>query len=182
MELFDAIKVPEGFFQLHAYDANSGQLVDKVEGYNIVVNHGREALARLLGAHDPGSDPPTGDYTGVASWHVDTMRFGDGGHQTTPSFDPLVMLTVAVTDEDLYGTEHIAKTAAATWPAERKVTFTSTIEAAEGNGAGTLEYSEAGLFYGVSDGASTWMFAHKAFGYIVKNNTIKLVATWTFTF
>lgn len=179
MDLQDIMRVPEGFFQLHAYDANSGRLVDKTEGFNIVVNHGREALARLLGAHDPSGDPPGGDYTGVASWHVDTMRFGDGGHDPG---DQTVMLTVSVTDDDLYGTEHIAKTAVQTWLSERKVTFTSTIEAAEGNGAGTLEYSEAGLFYGVSDGASTWMFAHKAFGYIVKNNTIKLVATWTFTF
>jgi hypothetical protein len=179
MELIDTMRVPEGFFQLHSYDAESGQLLDVVEGHNIVVNHGREALARLLGNHDPGSDPPTGDYSGVASWHVDTMRFGDGGHDPG---DQTVMVTVSVTDEDLYGTEHIAKTAAATWPAERKVTFTSTVEAAEGNGSGFLEYSEAGLYYGVGAGTSTWMFAHKAFGYIVKNNTIKLVATWTFTF
>ena len=179
MNLIDTVRVPDGIFVLSSYDAESGRLIDRVNGHNIVVNHGREAMARLLGAHDPSGDPPGGDYTGVASWNVDTMRFGDGGHNPG---DQTVMLTVSVTDEDLYGTEHIAKIAAATWPEERKVTFTSTIEAAEGNGAGTLEYSEAGLFYGVSDGASTWMFAHKAFGYIVKNNTIKLVATWTFTF
>jgi len=135
-----------------------------VTGENIVVNDGREALARLLGA-DPGD------------WFVDTMKFGDGGHDVV---DQTIMETVDVTDDDLYGTEHFSYdvTSTTTWPALRKVQFVATVEAAEGNGAGTLEYSEAGLFYD----SGTVMFAHKAFGYIVKNNTIRLVATWTFTF
>jgi hypothetical protein len=165
MNLFDSIKVPVGVFDLRAFDASSGSLVQHVTGENIVVNDGREALARLLG-NDPGD------------WYVDTMKFGDGGHTagTPPGLE-----TVDVTDTDLYGTIHISKDvtgAGTTWPATRKVTFTATVEAAEGNGAGSLEYSEAGLYYNA--GAS--MFAHKAFGYIVKNATIRLVATWTFVF
>jgi len=106
------------------------------------------------------------------------MKFGDGGHTATV---PPGMVAVDVTDTDLYGAIHISKDvtgAGTTFPATRKVTFTATVEAAEGNGTGVLEYSEAGLYYN----AGTQMFSHKSFGYIVKNDTIRLVATWTFTF
>ena len=103
------------------------------------------------------------------------MKFGDGGHDPG---DPLVMLPVAVTDDDLYGTIHIAKSVTVTFPEARKVQFVSEVETTEGNGTGTLEYSEAGLYYN----SGTQMFAHKAFGYIVKNVTIRLVATWIFVF
>ena len=166
MNLMDSIRIPDGFFSLRSYEEMSGRLIDEVEGYNIVVNDGREALARLLG-NDSGQD-----------WFVDTMKFGDGGHEVA---DPTDMVAVDVTDADLHGNIHISKDitgAGTTWPAARKVTFTATIEAGEGNGAGTLEYSEAGLYY---DSGNS-MFAHKAHGYIVKNSTIRLVATWTFTF
>jgi hypothetical protein len=164
MNLFDTVKVPVGVFDLRAFHAPSGRLVQHVTGENIVVNDGREALARLLGN-------ASGD------WFVDTMKFGDGGHD--PS-DVTVMETVDVTDTDLYGNENFSYdvTSTTTWPSDRKVQFEATVEAAEGNGTGTLEYSEAGLYYA----SGTLMFAHKAFGYIVKNSTIKLVATWTFTF
>jgi hypothetical protein len=173
MNLLDAIKVPMGHFQLDSYDAFTGQLLDHIEGANIVVNDGREALARLLGNSGPDG--------GVTTWYVDTMKFGKGGHNPG---DVLEMVEVLVTDSDLYDqtADHITVdqdvTGTTTWPAARKVTFEATVEAAEGNGSGVLEYSEAGLYY---DSGSI-MFAHKAFGYIVKNNTIKLVATWTFTF
>jgi len=103
------------------------------------------------------------------------MKFGDGGHNPA---DPTEMETVAVTDDDLYGTIHISKSVTTTFPALRKVQFEAEVETSEGNGAGTLEYSEAGLYY--NSGVS--MFAHKAFGYIVKNDTMRIVATWTFTF
>ena len=106
---------------------------------------------------------------------MDTMKFGDGGHDP---LDVTSMVAVDVTDDDLYGTIHISKAVAVTWPSLRKVNFQATVEAAEGNGAGVLEYSEAGLYYN----SGTAMFSHKAFGYIVKNNTIRLVADWTFTF
>ncbi|RLC66196.1 MAG: hypothetical protein DRH97_06850, partial [Chloroflexi bacterium] len=138
-----------------------------------MVNDGREALARLLGA-DPGD------------WFVDFMKFGSGGHNPD---DATEMGSVDVTDDDLYSVggggdwSHAGGeaynfeydvTSTTTWPSPlRKVQFEATVEATEGNGAGTLEYSEAGLFYD----SGTVMFAHKAFGYIVKNNTIKLVAT-----
>lgn len=184
MDFIDAIKVPEGIFQLRSYDVRTGQLIDFVEGTNIVVNYGREALARLLGAHDPSLDPPDGDYTGVISWHVDKMKFGNGGHNP---LDVTEMLAVSVADTDLYATNPLQVFEADTtvsWPSfgSRKVTFTASMEAAEGNSPTDLidpyEYSEAGLYY--SEG--TMMFAHKAFGYVVKNSTIRLVATWTFTF
>lgn len=148
-------------------------------GENIVVNDGREALARLLG-NDTGN------------WFVDYMKFGSGGHDPA---DPTIMKSVDVTDTDLYsvvggGTPAHAGgeaynfefdvTSSTTWPSvgSRKVVFEGIVEATEGNDTGTLEYSEAGLYYN----GGTAMFAHKAFGYIVKNNTIRLVATWTFTF
>lgn len=186
MEFFDTIKVPEGRFQLWAYNDATGKLVDYVEGNNIVVNNGREALARLLGAHDPTApgETPDGDFTGVLSWSVDTLKFGNGGHDVV---DVTIMNAVSVTDDDLYATDPLQVFEAATtasWPSfgSRKVTFTATMEAAEGNSPTDLidpyEYSEAGLYYA----SGTMMFAHKAFGYVVKNSTIRLVATWTFTF
>jgi hypothetical protein len=185
MEFIDAIKVPEGIFQLRSYDARTGQLIDFVEGTNIVVNFGREALARLLGAHDPSVAPlPDGDFTGVASWHVDTMKFGNGGHNPV---DVTEMLAVSVTDDDLYAANPLQVFEApttASWTSfgSRKVTFTASMEIDEGNSPTDLvdpyEYSEAGLYFS----GGSMMFAHKAFGYVVKNSTIKLVATWTFTF
>ena len=172
MDLFDTVKVPEGFLQIRAYEANTGRLVDLVEGHNIVVNDGREALARLLGNSGPDG--------GVTSWHVDTMKFGKGGHNP---LNPLEMVAVSVTDTDLYDqgatpAYYPDKTVTVSFPSYRKVTFEASVEAAEGNGTGVLEYSEAGLYYDTGQ----IMFSHKAFGYIVKNNTIRLVATWTFTF
>ena len=185
MDFIDAIKVPEGVFQLRSYDVRTGQLVDFVEGTNIVVNYGREALARLLGAHDPVADPPDGVYTGVISWHVDKMKFANGGHDP---LDVTVMLPVSVTDTDLTPDpdpdQLFEADVVATWPSfgSRKVTFTAYMEAAEGNSPTDLidpySYSEAGLYF--SEG--NLMFAHKAFGYVVKNSTIRLMATWTFTF
>lgn len=165
MRLMDKVWVPEGSLRVQAYDG-LGRLVDDFEGPNIVVNDGREALARLLGNNSS------------QDWFVDTMKFGDGGHNPA---NPSEMVAVAVTDSDLYGTTHISKDvtgAGTTWPETKKVTFTASIEASEGNGTGTLEYSEAGLYYN----SGTQMFAHKAFGYIIKNSTIRIVATWTFTF
>jgi hypothetical protein len=103
------------------------------------------------------------------------MKFGDGGHDP---LDQTSMVAVDVTDDDLYGNIHISKAVTVSWPALRKVTFEATVETTEGNGTGFLEYSEAGLYYN----SGTAMFSHKAFGYIVKNDTIRLVATWTFTF
>jgi len=186
MEFFDDVKVPEGFFQLHAYDARSGKLVDYVEGHNIVVNDGREALARLLGHHDPVLDPIlSGPAAGVVSWYVDTLAFGDGGHDPDSVGDQTVMTPVLVTDTGLYGTTHVTRPVTVTWPSYRKVVFEATVESTEGNHPSppaVNEYSEAGLFYGTSPGNSMVMFAHKSFGYVVKNETIRLVATWTFTF
>jgi hypothetical protein len=136
------------------------------------VNDGRESLARLVGN--------SGAYGGVTTWYPDTMKFGKGGHNP---LNQLEMVTVSVTDTDLYDqgatpAYYPDKSVTVTHPALRKVSFESTVDVGEGNGTGTLEYSEAGLFY--DSGAVMW--SHKAFGYIVKNNTIKLVATWTFTF
>ena len=165
MQLHDKVYVPEGVLEIRLYDAQ-GRLQDYVVGRNMVVNDGREALARLL-----GND-------GTQDWFVDTMKFGDGGHNPA---NPAEMVEVFVTDTDLYGTIHISKDVTGvgtTFPSTKKVTFTASVEAAEGNGAGTLEYSEAGLYY---DGGNS-MFAHKAFGYIIKNDTMRIVATWTFTF
>jgi hypothetical protein len=182
MDLYDHIMVPEGFFQLHVYDAPSGKLVDYVEGHNIVVNDGREALARLLGNHDPILNPPP---SGVTSWYVDTLSFGDGGHDPDNIGDQTIMTPVLVTDTDLYGTKHISRPVTVSWPSYRKVVFEATVESTEGNHPSppaVNEYSEAGLFYGDTPGTSTVMFAHKSFGYVVKNETIRLVATWTFTF
>jgi len=169
MNLLDSITVPEGFFQLRAIEASTGRLVDYVEGHNIVVNDGRESLARLVGN--------SGAANGVTTWYPDTMKFGKGGHNP---LNQLEMVTVSVTDTDLYdgGASWPDKSVTVTFPSVRKVSFEATVDVGEGNGTGTLEYSEAGLYY--DSGAVLW--AHKAFGYIVKNNTIKLVATWTFTF
>lgn len=185
MEFKDNVKVPTGWLTICAYDGR-GRLIDKMEGENIVVNYGREALARLLGGHDPVADAAAlvgTPYEGIETWVVNTMGFGKGGHDAG---DPLIMEAVSVTDTALYDetVNHPRVEAVATWSAgDRKVTFTAEVDTTEGNGTGTLEYSEAGLFFGdTTGGDSDVLFAHKAFGYIVKNNTIKLVATWTFTF
>jgi hypothetical protein len=164
--LYDKVSVPEGVFKLYAWGPN-GTLVDYVEGHNIVVNGGRNALSRLI-----GGDTSLG---ALADWTVDTIKFGDGGHN--PS-DPTEMIAVDVTDSDLYGSIIISKSVTTIFPATRQVQFSATVETSEGNGSGTQEYSEAGLYYD----SGTTMFAHKSFGYVVKNSTIRLTATWLFTF
>jgi len=173
MRLDDHVYIPDGVLELRAYNTQ-GKLLDYVHGGNIVVNGGREALARLMG-NDPGS------------WSVDAMKFGDAGHEP---LTPHNMVPVDVSDTDLYGTTHVTigltgsgvgdfQTMDVNWPVEgKKVQFVAPVEADQGNGTDTAEYSEAGLFY--NNGSI--MFAHKSFSYIIKNSTIRLVATWTFTF
>lgn len=166
MFMRDTVNVPVGVFKLYAWDMQ-GRLVDYVEGHNIVVNNGRNALARII-----GGDTSLG---ALVDWTVDTIKFGDGGHDPA---DPTIMETVDVTDAGLYGSTLITKSVTVTFPATRQVQFSATIDTSEGNGSGTQEYSEAGLYFD----SGTTMFAHKAFGYVVKNSTIRLTATWLFTF
>jgi len=165
MNVSEKVSVPNGYLVIKSYDIN-GKLVDQVEGYNIITNDGREALAHLMG-NDSTLD-----------WYVDEIQLSDGGHNPV---DVTEMLPVNVTDTDLFHAAVFTKAitdANISFPSTRKVTFSSSMETTEGNGTGTQAYSEAGLFYR----SGTFMFTHKTFGYVIKNNTTRLVITWTFTF
>ena len=162
----ESVPVPNGYLVIKSYNT-SGRLIDQVEGYNIITNEGREALAHLMG-NDSADD-----------WFVDTIKLSDGGHNP---IDVTEMLPVNVTDTDLFNaaifTKSITTVSNISFPSVRKVTFSSSMETTEGNAGGTQAYSEAGLFYR----GGTIMFTHKTFGYVIKNNTTRLVITWTFTF
>jgi len=169
MNLLEKVKVPVGYLVIQSYDLD-GHLIDQVEGENIIVNNGREALAHLMG-NDSTLD-----------WHIDAIKLSNGGYGSNadPS-DITVMKPVNVTDEDLFNTPLFTKEitdANISFPDTRKVVFSSSMEANEGNYGDSQDYSEAGLYYR----NGTLMFTHRAFGYVIKNDKTRLAITWTFTF
>ena len=166
-----------GVLEIIKTHATSGEVVEHIEGDNLVVNGGRSGMAHLW-AGDWFTGPPTG--------YVDVMNFGDGGHD---SGDPTLPLTTEVTrtqliTEDTAGSPIIAKPVIVDYPdgdGGTRVRFTATVGAAEGNDGGTNPgrrgYSEAGLYR--NDGV---LAAHKTFGLITKTDEFILTFRWTFIF
>ena len=168
MFLADLVQPPTGHVNIKVYD-KLGKLIDEIDGDNVIVNDGRIALAHWTGG-DVGS-----------SWLIDHIKYSDGGHD--PS-DPTQMLPVYVSDTDLHHTPIFSKalqSSDVSYPAtnSRTVQFSSSMETSEGNGtSGTQAYSEVGLYYN----HGTKLFAHKTFGYVIKNSSNRLVVTWSFIF
>ena len=73
--------------------------------------------------------------------------------------------------------DHLNDTYLPTPPAETSVKFTVVVEKAEGNGTGTVAYTEAGLFC-----SDSTMFARETFPAIVKNSTRRVTFEWSILF
>lgn len=125
-------------------DGRSELLCEK----NLVVDTGKTMLAKLLGG-------------GYAGGSVDTIAFGVG-------------TTAAAGADTALGSEQFTKAAVVTYPAFNQVTFTATMEAAEG---GTNTYTELGLKATGGD-----LFSRVIIPAIVKSTLYKIKVDWTISF
>lgn len=132
--------------------------------HNLVVNQGRKVLAHLLAQ-------------GVSSYSIATMHWGTGGHLGTDILTP-VPPTVADTGlvEDVF-TKAIERYDFFPENEETTVMFTTVLEKTQGNGSGTIAYTEAGMFT-----AGGLMFARETFPAIVKTAKYRIIFEWTFLF
>lgn len=137
------------------------------DGPNCLTNGGRTNMAYLLAE-------------GPATRIVNTMKLGDGP-------DPEEPQPPAATDTDLdnvlhtmaSGTGYVGYTYLPTTgtPTETSVKFSFHLEKNEGNGGGTHNYTEAGLY--TSGGV---MFARETFERLVKNDSRKIIFSWSILF
>ena len=132
---------------------------------NIIVTRARKAMTHLVAAGD-------------ANYQITGFQAGTGGH--VPG-DPLTPIDPLVTDTAL---DVSTFTKAITLPPvyapvveESNVTLTLVMETSEGNGGGTVQYTEAGLF---SDNGN--LFARQTFPAVVKTNTRRITFDWTLYF
>lgn len=137
------------------------------EKSNLIVNGARKALAHLCGEAS-------------VSYRLDSFKLGTGGH--APG-DILTPVSPTVTDADLEtsfftkGISHGSDVYLPTPPDETSIMFTVVVEKFEGNGTGTVAYTEAGLF--CQNGT---MFARETFPAIVKNSTRRITFEWSILF
>lgn len=172
-ELLDVQKV-RGSVQILVIRESTGEVVQRFEDDNLVVNGGRSGLAHLWAGQWFGG-PPTG--------YVNEMRFGDRGHDTS---DPSLPKTTQVVRTQLFCEDEARPVIISKKPLTvdfpdgdngTRVRFTSTVGAAEGNGTGRQIFSEVGLYR--DDGV---LAAHKTFGVITKTNEFLITFRWTFQF
>jgi hypothetical protein len=137
------------------------------EKYNMIVNLARPAMSALLAEADT-------DYI------VDTFKIGTQGHDlVTP--DILTPVSPSVTDTDLIDGSPFEKAIDhynyLPILSPTSVQFVAILEKAEGNGTGTVTYTEAGLWM-----AGGNMFARETFPAIVKNSSRKVTFYWSILF
>lgn len=173
MNMSDQIRV-QGSVEIIIARADSGEIVERFEDHNIVVNQGRSGLAHLFaGAW----------FEGVPAGFVNEMRFGDRGHDVA---DPTLPRVSALTRTQLFCEDDSRPIIVARKPltvdfpdgdAGTTVRFTAVVGATEGNGTGRQGYSEVGLYR--DDGI---LAAHKTFGLITKTDEFMITFRWKFQF
>lgn len=138
------------------------------EKHNLIVNLARPAMAALLAEADT-------DYV------VDTFKIGTKGHDLGPPEDILTPVAPTVTDTALIDTSPFSKSIGSfsylPVGTPTSVQFITALEKAEGNGGGSVTYTEAGLFMNGGD-----MFARETFAAIVKNSARKITFYWQILF
>lgn len=138
------------------------------EKSNLIVNGARKALAHLI------AEVPT-------IYRIDYFKLGTGGHVVGDILTPISpTINDVALEEEVFSKaiNHGDDTYLPTPPAETSVKFTVVLEKAEGNGTGTVAYTEAGLF--CNDGVT--MFARETFPAIVKNSTRRVTFEWSILF
>lgn len=140
------------------------------EKSNLIVNGARKALAHLIA-----------DISGVQTlYRIDYFKLGTGGHAPGDILTPVSPTITDTALEELAFSkiiDHNDDTYLPTPPDETSVKFTVVVEKAEGNGSGTVAYTEAGLF--CNNGT---MFARETFPAIVKNSTRRITFEWSILF
>lgn len=173
VELKDQMSV-RGSVEIIKQLASTGEVVERIEDHNLVVNGGRSGMAHLWGGRW---------FSGVPAGFVNEMKFGDRGHD--PS-DPGLPKTSNVNRTQLFCEDESRPIIIAKKPLTvdfpdgdngTRVRFTCQVGAAEGNGTGRQIFSEAGLYR--DDGV---LAAHKTFGVITKTNEFIVTFRWTFQF
>jgi hypothetical protein len=137
------------------------------EKHNLIVNLARPAMAGLLAELDT-------DYV------IDTFKIGTQGHDLiTP--DILTPVSPSVTDTDLIDVAPFEKAIDhynyLPVLSPTSVQFVAILEKAEGNGGGTVTYTEAGLWMNGGN-----MFCRETFPAIVKNSDRKVTFYWSILF
>jgi len=130
-----------------------------LEKSNIIVDAGLEKLSNTLAYGSP---------------IVSHIALGDGLADT--STDPPTIQDPSASDTELVH-EIIRKAVSATIMSNHAVRFSITLENNEGNGSGTVNYSEAGLF--LSDGT---MLSHVSFYPQTKSSENQLIFEWDISF
>ena len=130
----------------------NGELIERIEQDNLIVNTGKEMVAALL--------------TGTGTYFVDSIGFGE--NTTTP--DP--------SDTELSGSAFIKYLDSATVDTSSGVNavFTWSLATTEGNGLTIAEY---GLLSGTGGILFSRILRTST---IVKDSTINLTGTWIITF
>lgn len=132
--------------------------------HNLIVNTARKTMAHLVAE-------------GGSTYVISTMHWGTKGHSGT---DILTPITPTITDTGLI--EDVYQKAIGSFEylpvgVETSVKFTTVLEKTEGNGTGTVAYTEAGMF-----SANATMFARETFPAIIKNASRRIIFEWTFLF
>jgi hypothetical protein len=173
IDLKDQMSV-KGSVEIIVSRADNGEVVERIEDDNLVVNGGRSGMAHLW-AGQWFVGPPTG--------FVNEMKFGDRGHDTA---DPSLPKTTVTTRTQLFCEDESRPIIISKKPltvdfpdgdSGTRVRFTCQVGSAEGNGTGRQIFSEAGLYR--DDGI---LAAHKTFGVITKTNEFIITFRWTFQF
>jgi hypothetical protein len=143
------------------------EIVQEVDGQNLVVNGGRNAIAHLTAGDN------------VVNKAISQMTFGDG---TTPPAvtDTTLSGSTIITVNNLVSGGVTTHWEPPTFPASTpptQVQFVAFVGQDDGNGSGSQNYTEAGLL--CADGT---LAARKVFGLLTKTSDLIVQSTWTFTF
>lgn len=139
------------------------------ENKNLITDVGRSMLSRYIGTPNPPGWPP-----------IDRAQFGTMGNVPLDILTPLVPSPSQTTLNDPSPVTKMQEVGSPIFTYAVPVVsteFVFTLQHGEGNGAGTVAYTEAGLF-----NSSLQMFAVQNFPAVVKTITRIIIFNWTIYF
>jgi hypothetical protein len=133
--------------------------------HNLIVKLGRRYLAHIV------SDD-------AESSKIRTFKLGTGGHELDDITDPIAPTADDTSLETIAYTAGFDTVEYLPSGEETQVKFTVVLETTEGNGTGTVAYTEAGLFLSPSG----VLFAKETFPAVVKTASRRITFEWTILF